>query len=132
VCLKCGPGTAKPLTTRADPVFSSPERVLGFVLLFTDLSEQKTAEAARRIFQEDSIVRPRFTAGNLDSKDDLIHQNLLSRIVENAQLAALEITYGADTANMPGMLESVRASVNRSSQLLEHLVRYANRFDEKP
>ncbi|MGE0037484.1 MAG: GAF domain-containing protein [Xanthobacteraceae bacterium] len=128
LCLGSGAGPPKPLTVRADPVLSSPERVLGFVLLFTDLSEQKSAETARRIFQEGSIVRPRFTT--LDSRDDLVHQNLLSRIIENAQLAALEITYGADAANMQGMLESVRVSVNRSSELLEHLVRYTNRFDE--
>ena len=131
VSLGDGAGLTKPLMVRADPVFSSPERVLGFVLLFTDLSEQKAAEAARRVFQEDSIVRPRIAAVRLDSGENLVHQNLLSRIVENAQLAALEITYGADTENMQGMLESLRTSVNRSSELLEHLVRYDNRFGDK-
>ncbi len=132
VSLAEGAGPARPLMVRADPVFSSPDRVLGFVLLFTDLSEQKAAEAARRVFQEDSIVRPRVAAVRLDSREDLVHQNLLSRIVENAQLAALEITYGADTDNMQGMLECLRTSVSRSSELLEHLVRYANRFSDNP
>ena len=44
---------------RADPVFSAPGRVLGFVFLFTDLSERKAAEAARRRFQESVIERNR-------------------------------------------------------------------------
>ena len=99
---RMGPALREPLMVRADPVFSSPERVLGFVLLFTDLSEQKAAEAARRVFQEDSIVRPRVAAVRLDSREDLVHQHLLSRIIENAQLAALEITYGADTDQHAG------------------------------
>lgn len=105
--------------------------MLGFVLLFTDLSEQKAAEAARQTFQEDSIVRPRVSNVRLNSREDLVRQNLLSRIIENAQLAALEITYGADTANMQGMLDSLRTSVNRSSELLEHLVRHASRSGDQ-
>ncbi len=43
-------------------------------------------------------------------------QNLLSPIVENAQLAALEFMYGVETARMQEMLESVRSSVTRSSE----------------
>ena len=38
-------GAPRPLLVRADPVISGPDRVLGFVLLFTDLADQKRAEA---------------------------------------------------------------------------------------
>ena len=62
-----------------------------------------------------------------DSNADLVYQNLLTSLVENAQLAALEITDGVDTARMQDMLESVRASVTRSSELLEHLIWHASR-----
>jgi len=44
-------GGCRPMQVRADPVFSSPGQVTGFVLLFTDLTEQKAAEAARQRFQ---------------------------------------------------------------------------------
>jgi two-component system, chemotaxis family, sensor kinase Cph1 len=115
-------GGTRPLMVRADPVFSSPDRVLGFVLMFTDLTQRKAAESARRQFQESIIGRPRICAVQLELNDSLVYQSLLSSIVENAQLAALEITYGVDTARMQGMLESVRASVTRSSELLEHLI----------
>jgi hypothetical protein len=104
--------------------------VLGFVLLFTDVTERKAAETARRRFQEGIIERPRGAGRGLDTNDHLIYQNLLAAIVENAQLAALEITYGADTANMKGMLESVRTSVTRSSELLQHLIWHASHTDD--
>jgi PAS domain-containing protein len=119
-------GEPKPFLVRADPVFSSPQRVLGFVLLFTDLTERKAAEAARRRFQEGIIERHRFMAMQLDSKADLVYRNLLSSVVGNAQLAALEITDSLDPTRMPGMLESVQASVTRCAELLEHLIWHAS------
>jgi two-component system, chemotaxis family, sensor kinase Cph1 len=119
-------GATKALMVRADAVFSTPERVLGFVFLFTDVTERKTAEVARRRFQEGLIERPRIAGSLLDSNNSLVYQQLLASIHENAQLAALEITYGADTSNMKSMLESVRASVTRSSDLLQHLIWHAS------
>ena len=63
----------------------------------------------------------------LDSATDLVYRRLLSSIVDNAQLAALEITDGVDMARMSDMLESVRSSVTRTAELLEHLIRHANK-----
>ena len=57
----------------------------------------------------------------MQSQSDLMSQTLLSTIIENAQLAALEITDGADMARMPNLLESVRSSVARTAEVLEHL-----------
>ena len=116
----------RPLQVRADPVLSSPGRGLGFVLLFTDLTESKRVEAARRRFQEGIIERHRVMTVPLDSKADLVYRNLLSSVVGNAQLAALEITDGVDMARMPEMLESVRVSVTRTAELLEHLIWHAS------
>jgi hypothetical protein len=112
---------------RADPVFASANRILGFVNLFTDLTERKAAEIARRRFQEDIIERHRITSEPLDSKADLVYRNLLTSVVGNAQLAALEITDGVDLAHMPEMLQSVQSSVTRAAELLEHLVSHASR-----
>lgn len=112
----------RPVQVRADPVFSSPGRVTGFVLLFTDLTEQKAAETARQRFQERIFERGRPMSTQLDAKGDLLFQALLSHVVENAQLAALEITDSGETARMPEMLDSVRASVTRTRRVLEHLI----------
>ena len=127
VRLKSGPAAGKALLVRADPVFSAPDRLLGFVLLFTDLTERKAAEAARRQFQEGVIEGRRTRNGVMGSKADLAYQTLLSSFVENAQLAALEITDGVDLARMPELLESVRASVSRTAEVLAHLVWHAAR-----
>lgn len=133
VRLATAAGASKSLLVRADPVFSAPGRVLGFVLLFTDLTERRAAEAARRGFQEGIVEQHRAVSVPLDSTADLIYRDLLSSIVGNAQLAALEITDGVDVARMPEMLASVRASVERTAELLEHLVWHAtNQADEDP
>lgn len=117
----------KPLLLRADPVQPSRDRVLGFVLIFTDLTDRKAAEAARSRFQEGIIESHRMNGVRLDSKADLIYQNLLSSVVENAQLAALEITYGVETGRIADMLESVRNSTLRTAEVLEHLIWHASR-----
>ena len=117
-----------PLLVRADPVFTGPDRMLGFILMFTDLTERKAAEFARRQFQESVLEQRPPRSGKLGSKGDLIYRNLLSTIVENAQLAALEITDRVDPARMPEMLEAVRASVARTAEVLRYLVWHATRW----
>ena len=74
----------KPVLVRADPVLSTPDRVLGFVLLFTDLSDRKAAEAARREFQDGILQSYRQLAARLNSEAGLKFHNLLSNVVENA------------------------------------------------
>lgn len=118
-------GGARAFTVRADPVLSSPQRTLGYVLLLTDLSERKLAEEARRRFQAGVLERHRVTSKPLDSRADLAHRELLASIVGNAQLAALEITDGMDLTRVPRMLESIESSVGRMTDLLDHLRRYA-------
>ncbi len=121
-----GPGGSQlPLMVRADPVFTSLDRSVGFVMLFTDLTERKAAEAARRGFQEGVIRQRPAMSGQLDSRADLMFRNVLSTIVENAQLAALEIADRVDPARMPQMLEALRASVVRTAEILSHLVWHA-------
>jgi two-component system, chemotaxis family, sensor kinase Cph1 len=127
VQLDTDPGVVKTLMVRADPVYASPNRLLGFVLLFTDLTERKAAEAARRRFQEGVIEQHRLTATRFEPKAHIPYQNLLSSVLENAQLAALEITYGVDVSRMPEILESVRASVSRTADVLQHLVWHSHR-----
>ena len=112
---------------RADPVQPSRDRVLGFVLIFSDITDRKAAEIARGRFQESIIQSNRIKSVRLDSKTDLVYQNLLSSVVENAQLAALEITYGVETGRIAEMLESVRNSTLRTAEVLEHLIWHSSR-----
>ena len=116
-----------PLTVRADPVQPSRDRVLGFVLIFSDITDRKAAELARSRFQEGIIQSHRINSVRLDSKTDLVYQNLLSSVIENAQLAALEITYGLETGRIAEMLESIRNSTLRTAEVLEHLIWHSSR-----
>ncbi len=119
-------GEVKPYRVRADPVFSAPDNLLGVVLLFTDLTERKAAEAARQRFQEDIVAHHRLADLRLDSKADLLYRNLFSSVVGNAQLAALEIADSTDLSRVPGHLKSVRASVERTAELLEHMISHSS------
>jgi two-component system, chemotaxis family, sensor kinase Cph1 len=112
-----------PFMLRADPVLAGPRRVLGFVLLFTDLRERKAAEAARQRFQKEVVAVHHLRGERVDSEADLLFRNLLSPVAENAQLAALEITEAVELARMPGLLEGVQASFARSAELLGQLAR---------
>jgi PAS domain S-box-containing protein len=127
VRMASGGGEPVPMLVRADPVFSSPDRVLGFVVLFTDLTERKAADAARRRFQDGIVEGHRMTSGRLDAKAGMVFGSLLSAVLENAQLAALEITDGVDVSRMPDMLDSVQDSVRRATEVMEHLIRHASR-----
>lgn len=116
------------LMVRADPVIGPNDRVLGFVMIFSDLSDRKAAESARARFQED-ISGGRRPSLRLDKSASMTYQELAASAVENAQLAALEVTHGAEISRMPEMLDSIRNSTSRTLDILEHLVWHTSRSD---
>lgn len=116
---------------RGDPVLSAPGEPLGYVFILNDLSERKAAEDARRSFQEEIMQQHRMLSLPLDSNHYLIYRDLLASIVGNAQLAALEITDNLDVARVPDLLAGVQSSVARTTELLEHLIWYADRNREE-
>jgi light-regulated signal transduction histidine kinase (bacteriophytochrome) len=130
VQLAVGQGDPRLLLVRADPVFSSPGKVLGFVLLFMDLTERKAAESVRSRFHESVVDRSALYSARLEPKADHLYRTLLSPVVENAQLAALEISDGLDTTRMAEMLGSVQASVYRTAEVLAHLAAHAARSED--
>ena len=115
-------GGSIPVLVRADPVLVAPDRVLGFVLLFADLTDSKTAHLARRRFQE-KILRSQRQFLSVAAGRDVVAQRLMSNVVENAQLAALEIAEGTEISEVPALLDAVGVSVSRTVEVLEQLVR---------
>jgi two-component system, chemotaxis family, sensor kinase Cph1 len=115
-------GGAIPVLVRADPVFVAGDRVSGFVFLFADLTDSKVAHSARRRFQED-ILRNQRQFLTVAAGSDVSIQRLISSVIENAQLAALEITEGAEVSEVPASLDAVGLSVARTVEVLEQLVR---------
>lgn len=122
-------GATRPVAVRADPVLASRDRVLGYVLLFTDLTQRKAANAARERFRHSVMSSQRRLMGRIETGAALAVEALMSRIVDNAQLAALEIADGLDTAGIPETLESVRASVARAAEVLEQISRVVDEVD---
>ena len=110
-----------PLRIRADAVTAANDRVLGYVLMFDDLTERRAAETARRRFQASILLRRKRMSARLRSSADLKAQTLIGHIVENAQLAALEVTDAADPIKMRSLLEGIRSAVERSAEVLERL-----------
>jgi chemotaxis family two-component system sensor kinase Cph1 len=125
VSMASGKNGSSSVLVRGDPVFSSPDRILGIVLLFTDVAERNAAEAASQRFQDRILDRPQAASAGLGAKGDVVYQKLLSPVLENAQLAMLEIADGSDKTRMVQMLESVRTSVNRAADVLDRLIRHS-------
>lgn len=108
------------LLVRGDPVFVSDERIVGYSLMFTSLAEQRAADQARERFQSSIMARGRMESLSLDDEDFELRK-LSAAILGNAKLAALEVTDGEDVHSIADMLDSIRSSVARSMELLQHL-----------
>jgi chemotaxis family two-component system sensor kinase Cph1 len=119
--LLAGGELGAPLSLRADAITALGERTLGYVLIFADLTERRAAEAARRRFQQSLVGGRRRLSADLGSDAELRMQSLMSQVIENAQLAALEVTDSADPAHMRKLLDGIRSAVERSAEVLERL-----------
>jgi light-regulated signal transduction histidine kinase (bacteriophytochrome)/heme oxygenase len=122
VVVKTGDAAGLALRVRADPVAAPHDCALGFVLFFSDLTQQREVEAERRRFQESVVASRRRLSSPVKTRVDLRVRNLLQQIVDNAQLAALEVTDAADPAKVRGLLEGIRESVKRSAEVLQRFV----------
>ncbi len=112
------------VVVRADTVFVG-DRLLGYVFHFTDLTHSREAEAARRQFQKIISGDRRLARLEFGVSSSMLYRNLLTTIVSNAQLAALEITDDVDVDRIPERLDHIRQSTERSAKLLEHAIWHA-------
>jgi chemotaxis family two-component system sensor kinase Cph1 len=115
-------GEIRAIKAEAEPVVVEGQRILGFVLHFIDVSDARSREKARRKFQEDVVSTHHDSEVPLTSETGLMYRNLLSNVVNNARIAALEITDGMDVERVPQMLASVFDSVIRTKRTLRDLL----------
>ena len=115
------------MTIRGEPIIADDGRKLGSIVHIDDVADRIAADAARGRFEE-AISHSRASCPDrLGVRSDF--EIIYAKILENGRLAALEITYGADVEGMPRMLDSVRASLARTADLLEHLIWHASGID---
>ena len=118
---------SRPVLIRADAVFATSRQVLGYVILLTDISDRQMAENARSRFPQQTIekIKGQGQSSTLGENSKALYESLLEVVVENAQLAAIEITDGIDVKRIPAMLEGVEASMSRTSTLIGNLIHHA-------
>ena len=97
-----------PVTVRAEVVIGRSGNPIGFIVMLADLRDSRRADAAR-LQLEASLTR---AGGAVPGGDDVV-----SAILTNASLAAMDITEGRVGHAIASLLEEVEASTRRASAL---------------
>ena len=123
---KAGSAAPVPVGVRADLVAGSQGTILGFILIFTDLSESKRADAARRHLEVAlyQASRGEAGAGPLQEPDQVI-----GAILANARLAALDIADGSAGATVAPLIEELEAATQRATAIYLQLRAYTRNRD---
>ena len=107
-----------PVALRAEVVPARDGSVLGFFLIFIDLTDnQRAAEARRHLEQslshaiDDAPARNKAGAGSFERGD------VMGAILANASLAAMDIADGSSVATVAPLLEELEASTRRAAEL---------------
>jgi hypothetical protein len=128
LALKAGAGFTAPVIVRADPVPGTRGELLGFILIFTDISDRKEAEAVRyrveRAIVEAQPVVPIGGGAALVAQD---FDTLMSTILANASRAVMEITQSSVDASIAPLLRELEAATRRAADLTEQLLISASR-----
>jgi PAS domain S-box-containing protein len=107
-------GATVPVGLRIELVPGRDGQVLGYILVLSDLSDSQRAEAARRHLE--AALQQAGRGGRIDvpgSPADLV----ISAILTNASLAAMDIADSTGGAGVAPLLEEVEASARRAAVL---------------
>ena len=112
-------GKTLPVAVRAEVVPARDGSVLGFFLIFTDLTDTQRAAEARRHLEKslseavaDVPSRDETRAASINERSDL-----MGAILANASLAAMDIADGSSTPSVAPLLEELEASTKRATAL---------------
>ena len=117
LALKLGPGQAVQVAVRADVVPARDGTVLGFFLVFADLTASQRTAAARRHLEQSLSMARRSSLGldaqaGGDQRDDVV-----TAVLANASIAAMDIADGSAGPMVAGLLEEIDASTQRAAAL---------------
>jgi PAS domain S-box-containing protein len=123
VRLSRGAGRELPVAVRADPVPGLRGDVLGYILIFTDLREQREAVAIRarleRAIAESHVEAPRGGVAAVVCQD---FDRLLSAILANATAAMRQIPDGSVESSAGPLLRELEAATRRAADLTTQLL----------
>ncbi len=112
-------GSKLPVTVRAEVVPARDGSVLGFFLIFDDLTHNQRAAAARHRLEQSLSQAARAAATresqmrvNTDEPDELMYA-----VLANASVAAMDITDGGAAQTVAALLEEIDGSTRRATAL---------------
>jgi len=111
-------GETLPVVVRAEVVPARDGSVLGFFLIFDDLTQSQRATAAR-LQLEQSLSRARRCARAADAPQSRVGEDddVMSAVLANASIAAMDITDGSGGPAVVALLEEIDASTRRAAAL---------------
>lgn len=112
-----------PVAVRADPVPGMRGEIVGYILLFTDLRQQREARAARarieRAIAESHVVVPLGGVAAMLTQD---FDQLLSAILANASAAIMQITDSTAEASTGMLLRELEGATRRAAELTAQIL----------
>jgi PAS domain S-box-containing protein len=124
-------GEAMSLAVRADAVPSTDGGVLGTILIFTDLSARRAAEAARARLSEALEVGP--SGDRLGGLSGVVEfDDMMAAVLANARTAVLSVSGTVAEAIQPGTLKSIESLTRRASEVAQQMVRFASQPPRTP
>lgn len=112
-----------PVAVRADPVPGLRGEIVGYILIFTDLRQQREARAARarieRAIAESHVVAPLGGVAAMLTQD---FDQLLSAILANASAAIMQITDSTAEASTGMLLRELEGATRRAAELTAQIL----------
>ena len=113
-----------PVGVRADLVSNAQGTILGFILIFNDLSESKRADAARQHLEGALYMASRADAGADPDSTSLVPDEVVGAILANARLAALDIAEGVGGGAVATLIEELETATQRATAIYAQLRAY--------
>jgi light-regulated signal transduction histidine kinase (bacteriophytochrome) len=111
--------TPLPVAVRAEIVFGRDGTALGFILTLADLREARRANAARVHLEE--ALREAARSGAVMGGPAREADEVISAILTNASLAAMDISEGRGGPPVAPLLEDLEASTRRATALFKQI-----------
>jgi PAS domain S-box-containing protein len=105
-----------PVSVRAEVIPGRDGAPIGFVVIVADLTDSKRVATARRNLEE-SLSRVWTGVGELGDRLPLESDEVVSAILTNASLAAMDLADAAGTASAAPLLEELEAATLRATSL---------------